>query len=618
MKRILAALFCAALLLTACGKYDDAPLQSRMTNLENRVTDLESKVNGINADIASLQTLVKALQDEITVDVISKTKDGYSITFSDGVTVTISDGEKGDTPVIGVKAENGIYFWTVDGEWLLNAEGERVIVTGAVPQVMVKDGQWYVSYDGENWQEIGSAESFSGLVVTEDVNFVYLTVPGSGTTLTLSKTGRFTIDIAGLDYMIQPGATTEIPYSIYGADGTEKLFVQSNDFNVKYDASKIYVTPKEGVVSGEVLVMAVRNSDQAVCGVVLSFSEGILEVTNAVSVPAAGGEVSVTVKTNLDYEVVIPEDAKSWLSLNPATKAVREDKVSFTAQPNESSQSRSAKVEIKAAAGASVFATIYQEGKGGSGYETVTVAEFLSKPESDSVWYMLTGKISGSINTTYGNFDLVDETGTVYVYGLTATKQEKNDKSYASLGLKAGDIVTLIGQRGSFNGKDEVVNAYYVSHVPGEDPVDPQPSDGSKISWGGQSDWSGVENADETIIFKSGNYTVTINKGEGSTKPTVNANANDCRAYAFNTVTVSNSSANITSLVFYISNQGKRRLTNVTSNTGKISIDTNNWTVTWTGSAKSVTLTVGEKAIYGSDGETKAGQFDFDYIVAKP
>lgn len=99
----------------------------------------------------------------------------------------------------------------------------------------------------------------------------------------------------------------------------------------------------------------------------------------------------------------------------------------------------------------------------------VTVAEFLAAPESKDVYYELTGVISGSINDTYGNFDLKDETGTVYVYGLTATYQPdgKNDKSYKSLGLKAGDNITIRGYRGSYtndNGtkKDEVMGAFFV------------------------------------------------------------------------------------------------------------------------------------------------------------
>lgn len=97
-----------------------------------------------------------------------------------------------------------------------------------------------------------------------------------------------------------------------------------------------------------------------------------------------------------------------------------------------------------------------------------TVAEFIAAPESDEVYYELTGTISagqGTINTTYGNFDLVDETGSVYVYGLTATyipAGGQNDKSYASLGLNEGDNITIRGYRGSYNGKVEVMGAYFV------------------------------------------------------------------------------------------------------------------------------------------------------------
>ena len=587
MKKIFVALFSAALLFAACDKYDDSALQSRVGNLESRVTELEKAVNDANANIASLQALVKALQDNITVDVISKTKDGYDITFSDGVTVSIANGEKGDTPVIGVKAEDNVFYWTVDGEWLLDANGERVIVTGAVPQVKIQDGKWFVSYDGKNWQDLGSSESMSGMVVSEDSNFVYLTVPGSGTTIQLSKSSRFTLDIATLDYMIQPGATTAIPYAITGADGTEKLFVQSDDFTVTYDAKKIYVTPKEGVVSGELLVMAVRNSDQAVCAVVISISEGVFEVTSAISVDAEGGNAEAFVKTNMDYEAIIPDEAKSWLSIAPETKAVRVDTLRFAVQPNESESARSANVEIKPVSGASLFVTVYQSGKGGaSGVQAVTVAEFLSKPESTDVWYQLTGKISGSINTTYGNFDLVDESGSVYVYGLTATPQEKNDKSYSSLGLKAGDIVTLIGQRGSFNGKDEVLNAYYVSHVPGEDGDDPdQPGgqDGPVVTINLSVGENGVAYDGETV----GDITLSVSNGDNKNGPKYYSTGSAVRFYGGNSFTLTSSSSKIISVeIEFGSGDGTNELYSSPSGWSENSS-------TWTGSASEVTFTVG-------------------------
>ncbi len=95
-----------------------------------------------------------------------------------------------------------------------------------------------------------------------------------------------------------------------------------------------------------------------------------------------------------------------------------------------------------------------------------TVAEFLAAALDTGDLFELTGKVANLVNTTYGNFDLVDATGSVYVYGLTATKVASNDKSFASLGIKEGDVVTLVGTRAAYKGTDQVGGpAYYVSHI---------------------------------------------------------------------------------------------------------------------------------------------------------
>ena len=101
-----------------------------------------------------------------------------------------------------------------------------------------------------------------------------------------------------------------------------------------------------------------------------------------------------------------------------------------------------------------------------AGPETPTVAEFLAKEVNAAVWYQLTGTITSIANTSYGNFDLTDETGTVYVYGLTQGKQTSNNQSFSKLGLKVGDVVTLMGTRAAYNNTAQVGGpAYYVSHI---------------------------------------------------------------------------------------------------------------------------------------------------------
>ena len=536
MKKALFFLLSAALLAGACQKYDDSVLKNRIGDLENRVTTLELTVNTLNSNVSSVQTLVQALQDDITISVISKNKDGFTITFSDGQTAEIKNGEdgasggkgdkgdKGDTPVIGVKAEDGVFYWTVDGEWLVDASGKKVGVSGGVPTLKIENEHWYVSYDGTNWQDLGKVEVTGGssdLTITEDENFVYFAFKSTGETIKISKSSRFTIDIEGTDYVLLDGKIVEIPYTLFGADGTEHLFIQGNGFTTSYDATKIYVTPNEGVTGGDVLVYAVRNSDQRMCGVVLSFGEGVFTVTEAAKVPAEGGEVSVTVRTNLTYEVVIPEEAQSWLSVAVSTKAaVREDAVTFTAQPNEGA-ARTAAVSLKAQGAAPLTVTIYQEGQGGStpdGVKAVTVSEFLAAAESEIQVYELVGVIGGSINTTYGNFDLTDDSGTVYVYGLTATELgygEKNDKSFGSLDLSRGDTIKLHGYRGSYTNtntgetKDEVVYAWFIEKIASGDSG--QGGEGG----GGEATGDFASNVEWTLDSSAYSQDAVVNGTEG-------------------------------------------------------------------------------------------------------
>ncbi len=208
-----------------------------------------------------------------------------------------------------------------------------------------------------------------------------------------------------------------------------------------------------------------------------------------------------------------------------------------------------------------------------------------------------------------------------------------------------GSIVKPVEDISSLSGKEVTITGYYLYHTsqgkylyviptkindiaingagggdtPGGDtPGGDTPGDGSAISWKANTDWTGVADGAETISYKSGNFTITAKKEKSSNKPTVNEGAKDCRVYAKGSLTITTSGDAMTSIVFNLSSQGQKRLTDITASTGTVAKQAKgDKTVTWTGSAKTVTFTVGEKAVYGSDGETKAGQFDFSSIVIK-
>lgn len=124
------------------------------------------------------------------------------------------------------------------------------------------------------------------------------------------------------------------------------------------------------------------------------------------------------------------------------------------------------------------------------------------------------------------------------------------------------------------------------------------------------SDFAATSFTDQT----SG-ISVATAKNSGSNEPAYNSKGADLRVYAKGSITIS-ASKNITAISFTISTAGKKRLAPLTASVGEVAVaGTPGFTAEWTGSATSVTLTVGDKADYGTDGNTKAGQLDFTAMV---
>ena len=96
-----------------------------------------------------------------------------------------------------------------------------------------------------------------------------------------------------------------------------------------------------------------------------------------------------------------------------------------------------------------------------------TVAEFLAAEVDESEtapMYTLKGTITAVANTSYGNFDLTDDTGTVYIYGLMSPDGATN-KYWATSGAKLGDDIVIKTVRTSFNGTAQGKNAWFVELV---------------------------------------------------------------------------------------------------------------------------------------------------------
>lgn len=100
-----------------------------------------------------------------------------------------------------------------------------------------------------------------------------------------------------------------------------------------------------------------------------------------------------------------------------------------------------------------------------------TVAAFLAAAE-DATYYRLVGT-AGDLSGAgkYGNFNVSDETGEVYVYGLLSGwggAKGQFQTLVTETGLKAGDLLTIVGKRISYKGTPQVGSGFYVSHQPAD------------------------------------------------------------------------------------------------------------------------------------------------------
>lgn len=316
-------LLLASSLLGCTQPYDDTEVRKDIENLKDRVTALEKLCKEMNANIDAMAAIIEALEthDYIT-GVTPITKDGetvgYTITFAKGEPITIyngedgkdgvngangangadgADGKDGYTPIIGVAQDSdGIYYWTLDGEWLLDEAGNKIKavgidgedgadgkdgadgedgkdgqngadgadgtdgkdgvdgengadgkdgVDGITPQLKIENDYWYISYDnGSTWIQLGKATGEDGAdgkdgdsffqSVTQDEQYVYFTL-ADGTQITLPKGAVLSISFDANDLVVMvPNSTCEISYSVQSV--TESVTVEvtsSSDLRAK-------------------------------------------------------------------------------------------------------------------------------------------------------------------------------------------------------------------------------------------------------------------------------------------------------------------------------------------------------------------------------------------------
>ena len=160
-----------------------------------------------------------------------------------------------------------------------------------------------------------------------------------------------------------------------------------------------------------------------------------------------GANTSITVSATDSWYVAIDEATAKWLTVSPTMGGAGESTLTFSAPAGEG---RTAEVLIKCGEQTQHINVI----QGIATVSKATCAEIIAGPDSKT--YRVTGICTGIYNTTYGNWYLTDDTGTITIYGtLDAKGQTKN---FLSLGLEVGDEVTVEGPKTTYGTTIELVD----------------------------------------------------------------------------------------------------------------------------------------------------------------
>lgn len=316
---------CLSLGLLGSCKYDDSDLVERVDNLEGRLAKLEEQCKQINANINSLQIIVNALKEANHITSISNLVEngveiGYKIEFAKSDPIHIyhgkagadgARGEDGYTPLIGVKKDkDGIYYWTLDGSWLVDNDGNKVRAqgldgkdgyngkdgkdgedgkdgkdgkdgyngkdgkdgyngkNGVTPKLRIKDGNWEVSYNnGVSWETLGSATG--GVVpcpiksVEVKGRYVLFTL-NSGDKIKIPLYNAITIKFEETTIGMKASSQIDLLYTLTGGDNVKVSAIgEGVRTSVDESAKKLTITTDVNFTGGKVLVHATDGNNVA-------------------------------------------------------------------------------------------------------------------------------------------------------------------------------------------------------------------------------------------------------------------------------------------------------------------------------------------------------------------
>ncbi|MCF0167879.1 MAG: hypothetical protein HUJ93_04445, partial [Bacteroidales bacterium] len=142
MKRFFKMLALSVVFVLTAGCTDK--LEDEIAALKTRIAAAENTCLQLNQSITSLNEMLKALENNIFIKSVTENNGSYVITFSNGKTITLTDGKDGVEAMIGIaQYTDGNYYWTMQQGGgtpsYITVNGSKMRASGNVPLLGIDD-----------------------------------------------------------------------------------------------------------------------------------------------------------------------------------------------------------------------------------------------------------------------------------------------------------------------------------------------------------------------------------------------------------------------------------------------------------------------------------------------
>ena len=336
-----------------------------------KLAALQDSVYVANQRLSSIQQLVSELDDGHTVSAVTPVgEDGYDLSFRDGKVVRIAfgkDGVDGIVHPIGVKlGEDGLYYWTVDGEIMIDAEGNPVRASATdgkdaiAPELKATEEGWMISLDGgETFNLLTTDADMAGVGVFKnafvDPDMVRL-VQWSEDTLKIARYVPVHVSFDGQQkdtVVISGGEKLQIPFEVLVEGDTEDALVVTSGTDGTYfsevamDAETgkgvLTVTAPAEYTEGYTILSATCDGVSALKMIV--FQPRVVKPADPVIfVPVGKDGGSLAFRYDANFEYIVSSEAGSWATGAPNPE---EKEVEFQIEPNTSWEIRICEVTVR-------------------------------------------------------------------------------------------------------------------------------------------------------------------------------------------------------------------------------------------------------------------------------